>query len=205
MTTPLKTFWFDLGNVILPFDFTPAFKRLSRHGADPKEIRQFFKDRAWLESACDKGSVNALALYRMLRKHFGFSGLTYAEFQKIWNGIFKENREVSGLIRRLRKDGFRLILVSNTNKLHFDHIRKTYPVMGEYHHHVLSYKEKTRKPERGIYQRALRLSRADKHEIFYTDDREDFTSAARRHGVHVHTFTRAAGLKTALRSHGVKA
>jgi putative hydrolase of the HAD superfamily len=204
MPPSLKTFWFDLGNVILPFDFTPAFKRLSRHGAQTEDIRKFFKDRPYLESACDKGTVTAHKLYRMLRKHFGFSKLTYREFQIIWNGIFKENREVSALIRRLRREGYRLILVSNTNKLHFDHIVKTYPVMGEFHHHVLSYKEKTRKPERAIYHKALRLSRAAKHQIFYADDRADFTSAASRHGVHVHTFTHAAGLKASLRQHGIK-
>ncbi len=199
---PIKTFWFDLGNVILPFDFTPAFKRLSRrHGTPAEDIRAFFKERAWLEAACDTGEVTAHTLYRMLRKHFGWSKLTYAEFKTVWNDIFKENHEVSDLIRRLRRAGYRLILVSNTNKLHFDHIAKRYPVMKEFHHHVLSYKIRTRKPEKKMYRHALKLSRAKKHEIFYADDRSDFTGAAAGHGVHVHTFTRASLLKRALKKH----
>jgi FMN phosphatase YigB (HAD superfamily) len=201
--TQLKTIWFDLGNVILPFDFTPAFKRLSRHGTDADEIRAFFKERPWLEAACDTGEVTGHDLYRMLKKHFGWKRLTYAEFRKVWNGIFKENRDVSRLIRDLRRRGFRLILVSNTNKLHFDHIAKTYPVLGEFHHHVLSYEIKTRKPERKMYRHALKVSKARGHEIFYADDRADFTGAASAHGVHVHTFTHASKLKRALKKHGV--
>lgn len=199
----LKTFWFDLGNVILPFDFTPAFKRLSRHGVKAERIRLFFKERPWLEGASDRGEVTAYALYRMLRKHFSFQKLSYREFREVWNDIFKENREVSSLIRELRKRGYRLILVSNTNKLHFDHILKTYPVLRQFHHHVLSYKLKTRKPEKAIYHHALKLSRVKKHQIFYTDDRSDFTGAASGHGVHVHTFTKAARLKRALKKHGI--
>lgn len=204
---PIKTFWFDLGNVILPFDFTPAFKRLSRrHGTPAEEIRAFFKERPWLEGACDTGEVTAYALYRMLRKHFSWKRLTYAEFTAAWNDIFRENREVSGLIRRLRQNGYRLILVSNTNKLHFDHIARRYPVMKQFHHHVLSYKLKTRKPEKKMYRHALRVSRAAKHEIFYADDRMDFTDAAAKHGVHVHTFTQASLLKRALKhGHGISA
>ncbi|MBP9732815.1 MAG: HAD family phosphatase [Candidatus Omnitrophica bacterium] len=203
--TQLRTIWFDLGNVILPFDFGPAFKRLSRHGTEVLAIRRFFKERPWLEAACDTGEVNAMRLYRMLKKHFEWKRLSYLEFGEIWNDIFKENREVSRLIRDLRKRGFRLILVSNTNKLHFDHIAKTYPVMKHFHHHVLSYKIKTRKPERKMFRGALAVSKAKKHEIFYTDDRSDFTDAAAAHGVHVHTFKHASGLKRALKKHGVHA
>lgn len=203
LQTQLKTFWFDLGNVILPFDFTPAFEKISKHGVPVQDLRDFFKNRPHLEAACDTGEVTAHSLYRMLRKHFSLKRLTYPEFKKIWNDIFKEDRAVSGLIRRLRKSGFRLILVSNTNKLHFDHILETYPVLREFHHHVLSYKLKTRKPEKAIYRHALKLSRADKHQIFYTDDRIDFTTAASGHGVHVHTFTEAAKLKRALKTHGI--
>ena len=202
--TQLKTFWFDLGNVILPFDFAPAYERLALHGADPDAIRGFFGERPWLEAACDTGKVPAPALYRMLRKHFSLRTLKYPEFKKIWNDIFEENREVSRLIRALKRQGFRLVLISNTNKLHFDHILRRYPVLREFHHHVLSYRLKTRKPGKKIYDRALRLSRAKKHQIFYTDDRKDFTGAAAGHGVHVHTFTHAARLKRALGRHGIK-
>ena len=202
--TPLKTIWFDLGNVILPFDFAPAIKRLARHGTDAKKIRQFFTDRPWLEAACDTGEVTARKLYAMLKKHFAWKHLTYAEFCSAWNDIFKENLSVSRLIFTLHRKGYRLVLVSNTNKLHFDHILKTYPVLRAFHHHVLSYKLGTRKPERRMYDYALKVSRAEKREIFYTDDRSDFTGAAAKHGVHVHTFTRADKLKRALQMHGIR-
>jgi len=202
----IKTFWFDLGNVILPFDFTPAFQRLSQYAAvSPKKVRGFFEERPWLEADCDEGRVHGYALYRLLKKSFDLNGLTYHRFKLIWNDIFAENRQVSSMIRKLRAQGYRMILISNTNKLHFDYLRKEYPILRSFHRHILSYELKTRKPVRRIYHAALKVSRAKASEVFYTDDRREFIQAATQdHGVTSHVFRTARGLKNALRKHGLK-
>ena len=203
---PIKTLWFDLGNVILPFDFNPAFKRLGRIGkTDPQAIRRFFHKRPWLEADCDEGRIHGLGLYRLLRKSFNLNALPYGQFKHIWNDIFEENHEVSSIIRNLKRGGYRLVLISNTNKLHFDYLRVSYPIINAFHRHILSFRIKRRKPHRKIYQIALKTSYAKPEEIFYTDDREELTQAAsENHGVHSHTFRSAKGLKKALLSRGVR-
>ena len=196
----IKTFWFDLGNVILFFDFMPAFRKLARYThLDAQQIRAYFKAHPKLEAHLDEGRVNAPALFRRLRRDLKLKKIAYADFKKIWNEIFTENRPVIELLRNLKKNGYRLVLISNTNRLHIDYIVRRYSVLQMFDHVVLSYKVRARKPHRKIYKTALAVSRAEPHEIFYTDDREDLIAAASaNHGVHAHPFRTAHGLKQAL-------
>lgn len=196
----IKTFWFDLGNVILPFNFSPAYKRLSNaSGIKVAEYKKFFRDRPELESQLDEGYVTGVDLYRLLKKELGMAGVSFSEFKHIWNDIFRENKAVANLIYRLKKDGAQLILISNTNRLHFLHIKKTYPVISQFDKLILSYELQIRKPKKKIYHRALSLSRALPHEILYIDDRSDLTDAAGTHGVHTHTFRTFNELRTNLK------
>jgi len=202
----LKTFWFDLGNVILFFDFTVAFERLAKHThLPPAKIRRYFEIRRTLEADVDEGRMNASQLFRKIKRDLRLVGIDLASFKLIWNDIFMENMPVVKLLARLKKDGYRLILISNTNRLHYDYILKRYGVLRHFDHLILSFKERTRKPKRKIYHAALKVSRAKPHEIFYTDDREDLILAARaNHGVHAHTFRSADGLFRELRRRGVR-
>src|SRR3990167_5326570 len=65
----IKTFWFDLGNVILFFDFGPAFERLARHThLEPAQIRRYFETRSALEADVDEGRMNASGLFKRIRR-----------------------------------------------------------------------------------------------------------------------------------------
>lgn len=202
----IKTLWFDLGNVILDFDFEPAYRKLARYTLlDAAEIRKYFETQPCLEAALDEGRVNARSLYTRIRRDLGVKALSFAEFRKMWSDIFSENKSVSKLIRDLRRNGYRLILISNTNRLHYEYIARRYSVVRHFHHRILSYRLRARKPQPKIYHQAMRLSGGAKPaEIFYTDDRKDLTRAANaRHGVHAHTFRSARALITVLKKYGV--
>ena len=182
----IKAVLFDLGKVILHFDFAPAFRRLSKKtGLEPDEIGDFFK-RSGLEVLYDGGKISSRQFHSRVKKGLGHD-LDFDEFRAIWNRIFRPNREVVSLIREL-KPRTRLVLVSNTNPMHFDYILKHYPVMGTFDKHVLSYKEKIRKPDERIYRTAMQACQARASEIFYIDDREDLTEAARHLGFNIFTY-----------------
>jgi biotin operon repressor BirA-like protein len=75
----------------------------------------------------------------------------------VWQHMEKLRAQGFGF-EAVRSRGYRLILISNTNRLHYEYIRRTYPILRAFDHVVLSYKLKTRKPEPAIYRAALRLS-----------------------------------------------
>lgn len=171
-----KAILFDLGNVILDFDFTPAFRRLSGASRRPAaEIKAFFLSSG-LEVLYDGGKISSRQFYAHVKKNLNH-GLNYTEFKKVWNEIFTLNKGIADLIQRLRPH-YRLVLISNTNAMHYEYIRLKYPVMRHFDQTILSFKEKVRKPDERIYRKAIKACRAAAGEIFYIDDREDLTEAA---------------------------
>ncbi|OGW82450.1 MAG: hypothetical protein A3C47_03700 [Omnitrophica bacterium RIFCSPHIGHO2_02_FULL_51_18] len=187
----VKALLFDLGKVIVEFDFTPAFERLSKHCARrPEEIKNVFLCSG-LEVLYDGGKVSTPEFYRRVKKALGHR-LDFPRFKKIWNEVFTLNREMAGIIRKVKED-HRLVLISNTNAMHFDYLRVKYPLLGQFDRFVLSYREKVRKPDPKIYKKAIEACRAAPGEILYIDDREDLTNAAAALGLHTFTFKKNPG------------
>ena len=198
----IKAVLFDLGKVLIYFDFDPAFKRLARHcGRSPEEIRAFFASSE-LEVLYDGGKISSRKFYNKVKRGLGHS-LSYKQFERVWNGIFTPVPGMAALVHRLGRS-HRLVLVSNTNAMHFKYVKKRYPVLKKFHRHILSYQEQVRKPDERIYRTALKACRAKAHEVIYIDDRKDLTSAAKELGFHTHTFKNdRPKLEKLLKKHGV--
>ncbi len=183
----IKAVLFDLGKVIVDFSFHGAFKRLSKACTlAPEEIEIYFM-QSGLEVLYDGGKITSRFFYSEVKKALKHR-LSYREFERVWNQIFKPNRETIQLIGRLKKKGYRLVLISNTNDMHYRYIRQNYPVLKQFHRIILSYKEKRRKPDAEIYRTAIRACKAKAQEILYIDDRADLTEAAQELGIHSFTF-----------------
>ena len=202
-STEIKAFMFDLGKVVLDFDFKPAFKRLSKaSGLTPEEVREFFM-RSGLEVLYDGGKLSSREFYRQVKRSLRHN-LSFLEFKYLWNHVFIPHKPVIQLIRKLRTH-YRLVLISNTNAMHYRYIRKTYTVLEHFDRIILSFREKIRKPDARIYRKAALACRAKPHEIFYIDDREDLTQSAKALGFHTFTYRKNPHeLTQAMRSLGIR-
>lgn len=182
----IKAVLFDLGKVILFFNFEPAFKKISKvTRLSTKEIEDYFVSSG-LEVLYDGGKISSFEFYQQVKKSLGFR-ISYPAFGKIWNDIFTPNQKIIKLIQKLKKR-YRLVLVSNTNPMHFEFIQANYPVLKLFDDLVLSYEEKIRKPDARIYRTASLACRAKPNQILYIDDRPDLTQAAQALGFHVFTY-----------------
>jgi len=126
----------------------------------------------------------------------------YDRFCAIWNSIFSgvlvPESMIEGLARR-----YRLVLVSNTNRIHFEMVRRQYPVLRHFHHMALSYQVKAMKPRPEIFLEAVRLAGCRAGECFYADDIPAFTEAARKLGIDAVAFESVAQLSTEMRRRGI--
>ncbi|MBI4432394.1 MAG: HAD family phosphatase [Candidatus Omnitrophica bacterium] len=183
----IKAVLFDLGNVLFYFDFAPAFQRLAkRSDLNVREIEDFFI-QSGLEALYDSGKISSIQFYQNVRKALRLQ-VNYAAFKKIWNGIFKPNLPILRLLKKLQKK-HRLVLISNTNSMHIDHLRRHYPhAFSAFQTLIFSYRAKRRKPDKFIYQKAIRACRANPEHIFYIDDRPDLTAAASSLGLETFTY-----------------
>lgn len=170
---------FDIGNVILPFDFAPALARLRARS-------RVHEPAAWqqidaLKHDYEGGQMDRAAFIAGVRHHVGFAG-SDDDFVAIWTDIFAANPPMDGLIERLHSGGLPLYLLSNTSDIHVDAFRSRYPIFGRFDGAVYSYEERLMKPDEKIFRQAIDRFSLRPDETIYLDDLQSNVAAARALG-----------------------
>lgn len=166
---------FDIGNVILPFDFAPALARLRARSRihDPAAWQKLDA----LKYALEGGQIDRAAFITGVRHQVGFAG-SDDEFVVIWSDIFSANPRMDALIERLHGSGLPLYLLSNTSDIHVDAFRARYPVFGRFAGAVYSHEERLMKPDVEIFRRAIERFALQPEETIYVDDLPPNVAAA---------------------------
>ena len=94
---------------------------------------------------------------------------------------------------------YRLVLLSNTNAIHYQALCQRYPLLDYFQHRVLSFEVKALKPEAKIFECAIEAAGCPPQQCFYTDDIAAYTEAARHLGIDAVTFESATQLERELR------
>lgn len=189
---------FDLGRVLVNFDFTRgfrAFEPLCPYTAE--EIPERLRTTHLVEDF-ETGLVEPHDFVAQLSKILDFD-IAYDRFCAIWSSIFAETLVPESLLEFLAAR-YRLLMLSNTNAIHFPMIRDTYPLVRHFHDFILSYEVKAMKPRREIFERAIERAGCRAEECFYTDDIAEYVEAARRLGIDAVQFCSAAQLDGELRA-----
>jgi HAD superfamily hydrolase (TIGR01509 family) len=192
----------DLGNVLIHFDHRIAVRRILPYTDEPfnKIYRIIFDSPA--TKTYEEGKISSPEFFRRLKKELSLRRLTYKKFTAIWNEIFWENKPMITLLGALKKD-YRLHLVSNINKLHYDYIVRKFPgAIGIFDKVILSCEVGHRKPHPRIYRAAIEDQGFSRNQALYTDDRDDLIEKARGMGIFSIMFKSAGDLRKQLRSLG---
>lgn len=199
----IRSLIFDLGRVIVPFDFRRGYARMSeRCGLPPEEIRaRLVSDGLVREFECGRidGHEFHRRVARLLESEIGFD-----EFREIWFSVFLPETLIPDSLLEALHRRYRTVLLSNTNAIHFEMIRGRYPILRHFDAFVLSYEAGAMKPEPGIYQVAVEAAGCAPQECFFTDDVPEFVDAARRMGIDAVLFEGAQQLERELRARGVR-
>ncbi|MDD5560902.1 MAG: HAD family phosphatase [Candidatus Omnitrophica bacterium] len=191
----IKVVLFDLGNVLVDFDLRPAVERISGFCSKaPGEIFKLFLDSGATISF-EKGELSAEEFYVRVKDALGIK-LGYESFVSIWNEVFffsPKNRAVYHIANRLKKN-YRIALLSNTNILHFRHIKSSFPIFNIFERLFLSFEIGAVKPEKIIYQKVIKELGVLPENIFYTDDRPELVKGASCLGIKSFLFTGAEQL-----------
>ncbi len=108
--------------------------------------------------------------------------LSVRRIRRIWTSIFSLNPGMDHLIRSL-KDRYRLICLSNTNSLHFNHCLNNFEILKTFELFILSYRVGIKKPDHRIYHNALETAQLKAQECVYIDDIAQYTAAAEKIGI----------------------
>jgi putative hydrolase of the HAD superfamily len=193
---------FDLGNVLLFCDHGLFCRKVARQHHIDKEFvyRKVFSEG--LEHEFDMGEISPETFAARSSSALKVK-LDIARFKEMWSDIFAQNKSVIDLVKALKKRGrSRLLLLSNTNVWHVEHVRKRYDVLALFDGLILSCQVGCCKPDRRIFQRAIALS-ADPAQIIYIDDIPEYVKAACKLGIFGIPYTGASELKGILQARGL--
>jgi putative hydrolase of the HAD superfamily len=178
----MNAYLFDLGNVLAGFEHRIFCNRLA--GSEPSWGAEDIYRIVFQEGLNDRfetGRINGGAFYEELRKRMGLS-LSLERFRDLWNDIFWENPGMEAILETLHP-GARLVLVSNTNAWHLEHVRDRYSLLDHFDAMVLSYEIGVRKPDPRFFQAALDAAGTEPRRCLYFDDLEANVEAASRLGI----------------------
>ena len=151
----IKTIIFDLGNVVLSFDhilICEGIARYSRYSSN--DVYQLGFNSETFE-LYDRGKIKSEDLFQWILRRFDIN-ISYDMFKSVWSDIFSLNDSVETVLSALKNNGYYLVLVSNTNELHFDFIRENFKVIELFDDLVLSYRIGYSKPHKEIFREALK-------------------------------------------------
>lgn len=160
---------FDLGKVLLDFDYRVASQGLARNSTATLDEIQAFIDQSPLLMRYEKGQVSREEFFDEVRKMSGYSG-TLDQFVDLFSDVFAPIVPMIKLHESLRLKGVPTYIFSNTNDIAIDHIRRHYPFFNHFDGYVLSYERGFMKPEQELYEAVERLSGCRGATILYVDD-----------------------------------
>jgi glucose-1-phosphatase len=200
---PIRTIIFDLGRVIVPFDFDRAYTRVTAiTGLDRDEIRDRVR-AAGIVPRFETGQIEPRPFVEQFNRAIDCN-ISYDDFREIWFSIFSPETLIPESLLESIKGRYRLLLLSNTNVIHYEMIEQHYPHVHHFDHHVLSYKVGAMKPDEAIYREALRHADGEPGECFFTDDIPEYVEGARRMGIDAVQFQSHEQIVDELRSRGVE-
>jgi HAD superfamily hydrolase (TIGR01549 family) len=194
----IKAVIFDLGKVIVPFDFRRGYERIAALTGIPAADVPLRIRPTGLVERFEAGQIAPRDFVEQLSAVLGLH-CTYEEFCEIWSCIFLPGTLVPEELLRSIAARYRLVLLSNTNAIHFEMIRAHYPLLKHFHALVLSHEAGATKPSPVIYQRAVEAAGCLPEECFFTDDIADYVEGARRFGIDAVQFQSAVQIEEELR------
>ncbi len=200
----IKTVIFDIGNVLAGFEWEAYFRKFGYSKEVLSRIaKATVQSGAWSEY--DRGVLtDEEVMDAFIRNDPGIEKELRESLENI-NGMLVRYEYAVPWIRELKQKGYQVLVLSNfAHRAHHD-CKDVLDFLDDVDGGILSYQEKTVKPEPEIYQRLLERYGLVPEECVFLDDLEENLAAAAKFGIHTVLFTGKEAAVEELRKLGVEA
>ncbi|MEH2922115.1 glucose-1-phosphatase [Samsonia erythrinae] len=176
---------FDLGNVIIDIDFNRVLGVWSHLSGTPlATLQERFVMGETFEQH-ERGEISDETFASRLCNEMGIT-LSFEQFTAGWQAIFVGLRsDVIDIMQCLRQEGNRVVILSNTNRLHCEYWPELFPqVEAAADKLYLSQEIGLRKPDLAIYQYVLAQEAVTPAQVVFFDDNPANVEAAQRLGIY---------------------
>lgn len=175
---------FDLGNVIVDIDFNRVLGAWSDFSRVPLATlkQNFTMGDAFHQH--ERGEISDEDFAEAMCHEMDLP-LSYEQFAHGWQAVFVGLRpEVIDTMNKLREQGHRVVVLSNTNRLHTTFWPDEYPqIQAAADKIYLSQEMGMRKPEARIYQAVLQAEGFSAADTVFFDDNADNIEGANQLGI----------------------
>ena len=180
MPGPIEVVIFDIGNVLLKFDYMVAARRLmALNGLIEQPDREPIVEA---KAALERGEIDRAEFLRLVKPAFAHQG-SDEDFLALWEDIFEENEPMTQLAVQLAERGIPTYLLSNISCIHPEYAFRRSPAFQSFRGGVFSYKAGALKPESRIYEIAIAQFGVKPGRALFIDDLKENIAAARELGL----------------------
>jgi putative hydrolase of the HAD superfamily len=188
----IRNIIFDLGGVVITLDQQQSVRRFEALGLKDAEQRLNAYTQEGIFGDLEAGKIDAETFRVELSKLVGHE-VSHEQCAYAWQGYAKElpARNIEALIR-LREEGYRLLLLSNTNPYMMEWVGSTqfdgrgHSIDYYFDKLYLSYQMKLMKPEPEIFGRLLMAEQVAPSECLFLDDGPRNVAAASQIGINTY-------------------
>ena len=176
-----KVIVFDLGKVLVDFDYSIAARKVAARSTKSLLNLVYLLSSSSLIVQYECGQVTRREFFEQIRDAVGFQG-TLEEFGGYFADIFAEIPQMITLQAELRRRGFKTYIFSNTNDLAIEHVERNFPFFKNFDGYIYSCEVGTMKPDAKIYEAMEKLCGRTGANIIYLDDRSENVEAGLARG-----------------------
>lgn len=165
----IKTIIFDLGNVIVAFDHSKISKRLEavcEHASDVIFSKMIAGE---LVGEYNLGKISTAEFFATVNRELKLQ-IGYEDFYVAWNCTFLPEPIIPERLIETLADKYKLLILSDTNEMHFDFIRENFPILNHFDDFIVSHKVNVVKPSAEIFQKAVETAECLPEECLFIDD-----------------------------------
>ena len=181
----IKNVIFDIGNVILNFDYKNVIEKYTNNVEEQKFIiDNIINSPEWLGYALiDTGYITKKEAIEIVKDRTNHTNDELIE--NFWNNYTDYaiiDKDVLRLIKKLKEIGYGIYLLSNINEYTYNFVKKSgiFDIVDGY---VLSYQEHQIKPYISIYNTLLNRYKLIPSECIFIDDNEKNIATANKLGM----------------------
>ena len=179
----IKTLIFDFGDVFLTLNKAATDNHLKRFA-----ITDLDQELLEINRSYEKGMISSKSFINHYTNRFPV--LTEHSFIEAWNSILVEfpDHRLEFLKKIKASQKFKLILLSNTNELHIDWVKRNISFYEEFKSNFdqfyLSHEIHYRKPDQDIFKFVLNENKLNPNETLFIDDTQEHIQSAKSLGIH---------------------
>lgn len=177
----IKIIVFDLGNVLIPFDYSRVITSLNNteSGLGDRFYKRY-KTEYNVHREYEKWALTNEEFLKIMMQ-WTENKITEEQFCHIYADLFSTNDDVIALLPELKKN-YKLVLLSNTNFIHQKYGWEKYEFLKYFDKLVLSHEAGAYKPEEKIYRTVEKFTGEPSSAHLFIDDVKEYCDGAEKLG-----------------------